>query len=80
MDFFLYLFDKEDEEKLTEIWMSKDFDIPLSDFLKKYSKKSYINKQEQKRQSIERDKQLIAQAEAILQIKNVREEKLDGNI
>ncbi|MFA1326985.1 Uncharacterised protein [Streptococcus dysgalactiae] len=76
----MYLFDKEDEEKLTEIWMSKDFDIPLSDFLKKYSKKSYINKQEQKRQSIERDKQLIAQAEAILQIKNVREEKLDGNI
>ncbi|MDQ0263067.1 hypothetical protein [Streptococcus dysgalactiae] len=74
------MFDKEDEEKLTEIWMSKDFDIPLSDFLKKYSKKSYINKQEQKRQSIERDKQLIAQAEAILQIKNVREEKLDGNI
>ncbi|EGL48913.1 hypothetical protein HMPREF9964_0077 [Streptococcus dysgalactiae subsp. equisimilis SK1249] len=80
MDFFLYLFDKEDEEKLTEIWMSKDFDIPLSDFLKNNSKKSYINKQEQKRQSIERDKQLIAQAEAILQIKNVREEKLDGNI
>lgn len=76
----MYLFDKEDEEKLTEIWMSKDFDIPLSDFLKKYSKKSYINKQEQKRQSIERDKQLIAQAEAILQIKNVREEKLDGNL
>lgn len=76
----MYLFDKEDEEKLTEIWMSKDFDIPLSDFLKKYSKKSYINKREQKRQSIERDKQLIAQAEAILQIKNVREEKLDGNI
>ncbi|MGV3081293.1 hypothetical protein [Streptococcus dysgalactiae] len=74
------MFDKEDEEKLTEIWMSKDFDIPLSDFLKKYSKKSYINKQEQKRQSIERDKQLIAQAEAILQIKNVREEKLDGNL
>ncbi|MGG6839149.1 UNVERIFIED_CONTAM: hypothetical protein KB581_08910 [Streptococcus canis] len=76
----MYLFDKEDEEKLTEIWMSKDFDITLSDFLKKYSKKSYINKQEQKRQSIERDKQLIAQAEAILQIKNVREGKLDGNI
>ncbi|EHI69869.1 hypothetical protein STRIC_1431 [Streptococcus ictaluri 707-05] len=76
----MYLFEKEDEEKLTEIWISKDFEISLDEFLKKYSKKSHIDKQKQKRQSIERDKQVIAQAEAILKIKNVKEDKLDGNI
>ncbi len=35
----MYLLDEQDKEELTDIWKSKDVDMSLSDFIKKYSKK-----------------------------------------
>uniref|UniRef100_UPI0031B5990A hypothetical protein n=3 Tax=Bacillati TaxID=1783272 RepID=UPI0031B5990A len=68
LDFFMYLLDEQDKEELTDIWKSKDFDMTLSDFIKKHSKKSYIDKQSKKQQSVDQDKEAIALAESILKI------------
>lgn len=68
LDFFMYLLDEQDKEELTEIWKSKEVDMSLSDFIKKYSKKSYIKKQEERRQTKEKDREAIALAESILQL------------
>lgn len=64
----MYLLDEQDREELTDIWKSKDVDMTLSDFLKKYSKKSYIERQSKKQQSVEKDKEAIELAESILKI------------
>ncbi|MGO5251567.1 hypothetical protein ACTQ2Q_09500 [Atopobiaceae bacterium LCP21S3_F11] len=42
--------------------------MTLSDFIKKHSKKSYIDKQSKKQQSVDQDKEAIALAESILKI------------
>jgi len=68
LDFFMYLLDEQDKEELTDIWKSKDFDMTLSDFIKKHSKKSYIDKQSKKQQSVDQDKEAIALAESILKL------------
>lgn len=64
----MYLLDEQDREELTDIWKSKDVDMSLSDFLKKYSKKSYIERRSKKQQSAEKDKEAIELAESILKI------------
>ncbi|HEL1645561.1 TPA: hypothetical protein TXL48_002202 [Streptococcus suis] len=64
----MYLLDEQDKEELTDIWKSKDVDMSLSDFIQKYSKKSYIEKQSKKQQSKEKDQEAIALAESILKL------------
>ena len=68
LDFFMYLLEEQDKEELTDIWKSKDVDMSLSDFLKKYSKKSYLEKQSKKQQPKDKDKEAIALAESILKL------------
>ena len=68
MDFFMYLLDEQDKEELTDIWKSKDVEMPLSDFIQKYSKKNYIKKQKERKQSKKKDEEAIQLAESILKI------------
>ena len=42
--------------------------MSLADFIKKYSKKSYIEKQSKKQQTIKKDNEAIALAESILKL------------
>lgn len=64
----MYLLDEQDKEELTDIWKSKDVDMSLSDFINKYSKKSYLEKQNKEQQSKEKDLEAIALAESILKL------------
>ncbi|MGT2755370.1 hypothetical protein [Streptococcus ovis] len=64
----MYLLDEQDKEELTDIWKSKDVEMSLSDFINKYSKKNYIKKQEERKQSKEKDDEAIKLAESILKI------------
>ncbi len=64
----MYLLDEQDKEELTDIWKSKDVDMSLSEFIDKYSKKNYIKKQEERKQSKEKDDEAIKLAESILKI------------
>lgn len=64
----MYLLDEQDKEELTEIWKSKEVDMSLSDFIKKYSKKGYIKKHEERRQTKEKDREAVALAESILKL------------
>lgn len=78
LDFFLYVFDEEDKEALTKIWLAKEVDMTLADFIKKYSKKTYIKRLDQRTQSVAKDKQALDQAEAILNMGRGEEVLLDG--
>lgn len=80
LDFFLYVFDEEDKEALTKIWLAKDVDMTLADFLKKYSKKTYLKRIEQRTQSVEEDEQAMALAASILSLNPGQEVKINGNI
>ncbi|APD22596.1 TPA: hypothetical protein ACPX6D_000254 [Streptococcus pneumoniae] len=64
----MYLLDEQDKEELTDIWKSKEINMSLADFIKKYSKKSYIEKQSKKQQTIKKDNEAIALAESILKL------------
>lgn len=64
----MYLLDEQDKEELTDIWKSKDIEMPLSEFIEKYSKSSYLKNKERQSQSLEKDKEAIALAENILNI------------
>ena len=64
----MYLLDEQDKEELTDIWKSKDVEMPLSDFIQKYSKKNYIKKQKERKQSKKKDEEAIQLAESILKI------------
>lgn len=83
LDFFFYLLDEEDKEALTKIWLAKEIDQPLGDFIKKYSKKSYIKRMDSaggRRQSVEEDKKALALAESILNLGRGKEVRLGGNL
>lgn len=83
LDFFFYIMDEEDKEALTKIWLAKEIDQPLGDFLKKYSKKAYIKRMERsggRRQSVEDDKKALALAESILNLGRGEEVRLGGNL
>ncbi|MFA9413276.1 hypothetical protein ACERC8_01315 [Streptococcus sp. E29BA] len=78
LDFFLYVFDEEDKEALTKIWLAKEVDMTLADFITKYSKKAYIKRLDQRTQSVAKDKRALEQAEAILNMGRGEEVLLDG--
>lgn len=83
LDFFFYLFDEEDKEELTQIWLAKEIDQPLGEFLEKYSKKNYIERQKSvagRTQSVPEDEKALALAKSILEIGIGKEEALNGNL
>lgn len=80
LDFFCYLLDEEDREELTRIWLSKDFELSLPDFLKKYSKKRYVERREKRAVPQQTDDEALAKADAILNLFIGKEEELGGTV
>lgn len=80
LDFFLYVFDEEDKEALTKIWLAKEVDMTLADFIKKYSKKTYLRRMDKRTQSVAEDQKAMALADSILNINPGEEVRLGGDI
>ncbi|MCW6683032.1 hypothetical protein NHG29_09085 [Aerococcaceae bacterium NML160702] len=66
-DFLLYLIQKENEEKLWQIWLAKDIDMDFEIFKKKSLKQTKSKQRLDKKTEQEN----IANAERILQMKKV---------
>ncbi|KYP21708.1 hypothetical protein [Streptococcus parauberis] len=65
VDFLLYLFDAKTREELREVWLAKDIEMTLSDYINKEMNK---HKPKTKTQSVEEDKKAIELAESIMSI------------
>lgn len=63
VDFLFYLIDTQNREDLKEVWLSKEIDMSLSDFIEKNM--NHI-KRKTKTQSLEKDKKAIELAENIM--------------
>ncbi|WP_238989728.1 hypothetical protein [Streptococcus uberis] len=63
VDFLIYLIDAKTREELREIWLAKDFEINLKDFIDKHMPKT---RGESITQSVDKDKEAIELAESIL--------------
>lgn len=63
VDFLFYLIDTQNREEFKEIWLSKEIDMSLSDFIEKNMNQI---KQKTKTQSLEKDKKAIELAENIM--------------
>ncbi|MGT2959303.1 hypothetical protein ACVR1D_09795 [Streptococcus bovimastitidis] len=63
VDFLIYLIDAKTREELREIWLAKDFEINLKEFIDKYMPKT---RGKSITQSVDKDKEAIELAESIL--------------
>ncbi|WP_238990592.1 hypothetical protein [Streptococcus uberis] len=63
VDFLIYLIDAKTREELREIWLAKDFEINLKDFIDKHMPKT---RGKNITQSVDKDKEAIELAESIL--------------
>ncbi|GAB6713826.1 hypothetical protein [Streptococcus uberis] len=63
VDFLFYLIDTQNREDLKEVWLSKEIDMSLSDFIEKNMNQI---KRKTKTQSLEKDKKAIELAENIM--------------
>lgn len=60
-DFLLYLNEQVQKEELRDIWLAKDTELSLNEFISQNTKKRSL-----KTQSIKKDEEVIAWAEMIL--------------
>ena len=69
LDFFIYLFEQENEAMLWEVWVNKDIDLSFADFKKKSMKKTARTKKMSQKEEV----RAIETAERILQIREFEE-------
>ncbi|HEM6498931.1 TPA: hypothetical protein U2E07_000965 [Streptococcus suis] len=70
----MYILDEEDKEELKNIWLSKDFDVSLPNFINKYSKKRYISDREKKTRALSSENEARALAQAMSFVRPISKE------
>lgn len=75
LDFLVYLANETQKEELRDIWLAKDTELSLGEFI---NKNLHSKRRTDKKQSVEKDKQAIAMAEFILN--NDKKGDVDGTI
>ncbi|MCY7171785.1 hypothetical protein MK516_04525 [Streptococcus gallolyticus subsp. gallolyticus] len=75
LDFLVYLINEIQKEELRDIWLAKDTELSLGEFI---NKNLHSKRRQGKKQSVEKDKKAIEMAEFILN--NDKKGDVDGAI
>lgn len=75
LDFLVYLINEIQKEELRDIWLTKDTELSLGEFI---NKNLHSKGRQGKKQSVEKDKKAIEMAEFILN--NDKKGDADGTI
>lgn len=75
LDFLVYLINEIQKEELRDIWLAKDTELSLGEFI---NKNLHSKGRQGKKQSVEKDKKAIEMAEFILN--NDKKGDADGTI
>ena len=75
LDFLVYLINEIQKEELRDIWLAKDTELSLGEFI---NKNLHSKERQGKKQSVEKDKKAIEMAEFILN--NDKKGDVDGTI
>jgi hypothetical protein len=75
LDFLVYLVNEAQKEELRDIWLAKDTELSLGEFI---NNNLHSEGRQDKKQSVEKDKKAIEMAEFILN--NDKKGDVDGTI